>query len=379
MIAILLSHVPHPRMIKRINSLKKIDKIVVIYWDRTFGKSFSVNFLDDVDLIKLEATDDPRMYERLIENKKLLKETAKVLKKYVKDVSLVYISGVEVLPVLNGLLKCNNIPIVLEIADIPANTKIEKMKIVGKFLERSINRLVLSIPDYYVLTSPGYLLYYENKGMDRKRVFVFENVPEKGIFQAAKINSNLFLEKEELVVGYVGGVSYYRLYKSLKTLFEATKGMDKLKVLVAGKGPESDRVMVEAGKYDHVTLTGGYDYYREIIGIYSKIDIVYSVYNVDNFNVRLALPNKLYEAIVQGKPIIVAKGTYLESYVTELGVGYSVPYANVRALRELLETLLSNRTLLYNVSERCLSIREKYYYESVEEKFLRWLEMIRHA
>ncbi|HPP11001.1 MAG TPA: hypothetical protein PLK41_08435, partial [Defluviitoga tunisiensis] len=96
----------------------------------------------------------------------------------------------------------------------------------------------------------------------------------------------------------------------------------------------------------------------------------------DNYNVKLLLPNRLYESIVCGKPIIVARGTYLEEYVKKLGVGFSAPYNDVEALRALIEDINNDRKKLSDISRKCVEIRNDYFYESIEEEFIEWLERI---
>jgi len=76
------------------------------------------------------------------------------------------------------------------------------------------------------------------------------------------------------------------------------------------------------------------------------------------------------------KPIIVAKDTYLEEYVKELGVGFSAPYKDVDALKALIEDIYNNREKLSDISRKCMEIRNNYFYETVEEEFLKWLEQI---
>lgn len=91
---------------------------------------------------------------------------------------------------------------------------------------------------------------------------------------------------------------------------------------------------------------------------------------------RLALPNNLYEAIVCGKPIIVAKGTYLEEYVKKLGVGFSVRHDSVEEIRDIITYLLQRRDSREKIRQRCFEIRDNYFYETVEQKFLGWIQKI---
>jgi len=369
----LSSHIPDPRIIKRLNSLNKFfDESHLLYWERDFGNGFSFAGIEGVISESISTTSDPSLVKRILEDRKLREKTINKILTYDPDV--IYISGVELLWAIKKVPFKRKPIIILEIADLPANTHISKLGFFGKSLEKILINVVKEVPDYYVITSPGfYHGYYEKYGFDKNKFFVFENVPQKNIFKTYEINPEKIMNKEKLVIGYIGAVAYY---SSLKALFEACNNIENVEIVIAGKGPDSEKVENEAKKYKNVKVLGRYNYEQDISRLYSMVDVVYSLYNVDNYNVKLLLPNKLYEAIVCGKPIIVAKDTYLEEYVKELGVGFSAPYKDVDALKALIEDIYNNREKLSDISRKCMEIRNNYFYETVEEEFLKWLEQI---
>ena len=369
----LSSHIPDPRIIKRLNSLNKFfDESHLLYWERDFGNGFSFAGIEGVISESISTTSDPSLVKRILEDRKLREKTINKILTYDPDV--IYISGVELLWAIKKVPFKRKPIIILEIADLPANTHISKLGFFGKSVEKILINVVKEVPDYYVITSPGfYHGYYEKYGFDKNKFFVFENVPQKNIFKTFEINPEKIMNKEKLVIGYIGAVAYY---SSLKTLFEACNNIENVEIVIAGKGPDSEKVENEAKKYKNVKVLGRYNYEQDISRLYSMVDVVYSLYNVDNYNVKLALPNKLYEAIVCGKPIIVAKDTYLEEYVKELGVGFSAPYKDVDALKALIEDIYNDREKLSDISRKCMEIRNDYFYETVEEEFLKWLEQI---
>lgn len=370
---VLSSHVPDPRIIKRIKTLKKISKEThLIYWKRDFGNGFSFSPIEDVSFDCIHTDSNPALLQRFFQNNYLANETAKKIN--ILEPEIIYISGVEMLKIVNKIRWKKKPIIINEIADIPANTHISKHPFLGKTLERYLTTLIKKNADYYVFTSLGfYEGYYKKTGLSENKIFIFENLPSKNIFQNFEITPEKITNKNKLTIGYIGAVSYYL---SLKTLFEACKGINDVEILIAGRGPDSDKVKDEAKHYSNIRIYGEYNYEKEITKLYSMSDIIYSVYNNDNFNVRLALPNKLYESIVCGKPIIVASNTYLEDYVRKLGVGFSVPYKDVKVLRKLIRELVTNKKLITDISDTCMKIRENYFYEKVENDFLNWIKNI---
>jgi glycosyltransferase involved in cell wall biosynthesis len=346
--------------------LSKISSdISVVYWERTHGQGFKIEEFERVDCKKLAATNERGLVKRLLESKKLQQRSFEILKE--RSPELIYVSGIECMPAALKLKRACGSHVIFEIADLPANSYIERFGFFSKPLEALVNGEV-SVADSLVVTSPYYYSdYYKQKTrFNEEDIFLFENVPERSVFSGFKRKPH-----DVFRVAFIGGVRYFN---SIRTLFEAAKEIDGLEVLVAGKGPDSERVLELSKKHSNVKIKGEYNYKKEIASLYSDVDLVYAVYDTKGINERLALPNKLYESIVCGIPIVVSKGTCLEKYVKELGVGFSVSDGNVDELRALfLEIMEKNYKRFQEISEKESEIRESFFYENVEQKFIEWI------
>lgn len=77
--------------------------------------------------------------------------------------------------------------------------------------------------------------------------------------------------------------------------------------------------------------------------IYSQIDVNIACYDTKSvkyaINVRVAEPNKLYESIYFGVPIIVSSNTYVGKRVLELGVGTAIDCSNDEEIVNFIESL----------------------------------------
>lgn len=367
-VVILCSHPPDPRMNKRISSLSKISsQISVVYWKRNFANNFDFCQVDGITNVGFEVGEESFLFSRLINNMKLVKKSVKAISGI--RPTLLYVDGIECMAVAKKLRKRFNFFTILEIADLPAMSHIERMGPFARLLENLVIQEVSSA-DAIVVTSPYYYYdYYRSRtSIGEDDVFVFENVPKRAIFKSFNRR-----EHDSFRVAFIGSIRYF---DSLKTLFEAVKKTEGLEVVISGRGPDYHRIMEQSKEYPNVKVTGGYNYEEEIAALYSDVDLVYSVYDTKRLNVRLALPNRLYEAIVCGIPIVVAKGTCLERYVNELGVGYSVEYRNVEELRSLLMHLKTFPKAMQEISNRESMIAERFFYENREKEFLNWISRL---
>ena len=74
--------------------------------------------------------------------------------------------------------------------------------------------------------------------------------------------------------------------------------------------------------------------------IYSALDAVWAVDEASETNVKLLLPNRMYEAILTGRWLLSATGTELANRVAKLGAGHSLPTdtSDYRAFEKALMT-----------------------------------------
>ena len=136
-------------------------------------------------------------------------------------------------------------------------------------------------------------------------------------------------------------------------LIDVSEELD-INILLAGAGgtkEEYQEIQSYCQNKENVIITGKYDYQKEIKSLYEMVDCVYSVYDNTNLNVRIALPNKLYESIYCELPIIVAKNTYLEEIVNALGVGKAIE--NRKELKILLENWKNKNKDYLEIIENC--------------------------
>lgn len=98
--------------------------------------------------------------------------------------------------------------------------------------------------------------------------------------------------------------------------------------------------------------------------IYSSIDINYILYDASNNNVKLALPNKLYESIAFGCPIICSEDVSLGLLVHGNGFGVA---SSVDDLEKSLDELIVNYEAYRS---RLLGEPETSYLDMQQDKIL---------
>ncbi|BAJ64950.1 MULTISPECIES: glycosyltransferase family 4 protein [Anaerolinea] len=85
--------------------------------------------------------------------------------------------------------------------------------------------------------------------------------------------------------------------------------------------------------------------YRKALELSQSADVLFALYDPAVINNRYSSPNKLFEAMMLGKPIVVAQGTNVDRIVEEWGMGIAIPYGDVDALDEALSRLAEDPDL----------------------------------
>lgn len=316
-ITFIISHRPDNRYIKRFRVLSGNFNINLIFWNKT-NTRIDTN-INNVNILEIHIpANQTNPLKRIPETVLFLRKAYKELLK--TDSDYVYVGNLDMLYIARKYkLKKDLVKIIYEIADLH-RLIIDEQKGIKKLL-RSVLKLIekkyIQLVDILVLTSMKFYDVYYKELIDRNKVVFLPNMPEESTFYG-------YIPKERtgkpFTIGFIGWIRYK---EQLKMLIDAAKETG-IHVLFAGS--DSDGIAFEeyCKNFPFVSFLGTFDYGEKIRELYDQIDCVYAVYDADMNNVRIALPNKLYEAIKCEKPIIVSKGTYLSELVKTYGVGVEV-------------------------------------------------------
>lgn len=139
-------------------------------------------------------------------------------------------------------------------------------------------------------------------------------------------NSFLYKDKScdfgngKITLSYVGGFTTDRCLDVL--IQGATNGLYNL--LIAGYGSKAILEQIEAGKDSPCLKYFGKVNYTDGLRIMYNSDIIYAAYSKTNPNHFYAAPNKYYEAMFVGKPIITTKGINVAEKVMRNQIGFEI-------------------------------------------------------
>ncbi|HYH83629.1 MAG TPA: glycosyltransferase [Longimicrobium sp.] len=97
-------------------------------------------------------------------------------------------------------------------------------------------------------------------------------------------------------------------------------------------------------------------------------DAIVALYAPVNENNRMASPNKVYDALCVGRPVIINAETGISAWVAEVGAGFVVPYGDVAALRDVVARLRERRARAAEEAGRLRELFETGYSWTVAEQ-----------
>ena len=149
---------------------------------------------------------------------------------------------------------------------------------------------------------------------------------------------------DEEVVIYIGSLGPGR---SILEMIDAADNMDQIKFIAGGQGIWAQKVREAAARSENTVFTGPVPA-SSLPDYYGATDVVLGSLDPLLPNHQLAMPNKLFESISAGKPLVAAKGTLVGDITEKEGIGEVVDYGNRESLIQVLEKL------------RSPEVREKY-------------------
>lgn len=200
---------------------------------------------------------------------------------------------------------------------------------------------------------------------------IFPNIPSFSNYDFLKDDKSLKFDNGLLTLAYVGGFINDRFLKELLQLADE----HLINLLIAGYGEENIVELCNSLKErDNVQYLGKVPYQKGLTIMYNS-DIIYAMYCKVSRNNIFAAPNKYYEAMLLGKPIISTKGTILEKKIVDNNMGYVVE-ENYQELKSLVSQIKRDDMLAKGKNARDLWDGK---YQDYTQKFLReeYMELIK--
>lgn len=188
------------------------------------------------------------------------------------------------------------------------------------------------------------------------RVFVIHNSPDVPEIIPASTDYDY---------AYCGALGTRRL---LSEILEEYPRHSHLKFLFAGYGDYVPQAQALQEQYENFRFAGPLPY-AQVLDHQSRAAVIAAIYEPTIRNHRLCAPNKFYEAMALGKPLIVCRGTGIDRVVEQNDIGIVIDY-DAGQFYQALTRLRENPALREQMGRRARALYEKTYTWTIMEQRL---------
>jgi glycosyltransferase involved in cell wall biosynthesis len=201
---------------------------------------------------------------------------------------------------------------------------------------RSCDMIITSSGAVSRTSHPGFREWVK-KRVAGANVVVVENRPIDS-------NSNSLLPRE-FTIGYAGKIREKQMFHTLIKAVEKWPEENKPKLIIAGYGT-ADSQVDELLNSSSINVERIKEYRRnELTDIISKMSVMYALYPTERGNILDgALPTKMFDAAMHGRPSIVNSGCLMSDIATAERIGIPVDPSDIDSIQTALLQIKTEKT-----------------------------------
>ena len=360
---------PDSRVEKEIYSLSKEHTVELLGWDRTKNKKsieertvFINNKEFHYHLICQSAPQGGGFKKTLIPMLKFWYRISYYLKKYQYKYDVIHFCDFDTAAMAFSVVDKNKVKVVYDIFDYYAD---------AHSAPALISKLIRKRENYIINKSNMVILCSEARKQQispayNKTTIIIHNSPSKDTLpKEVHIQGG---KNSRIRLVYVGMLSYGRYLKKMANII---KQHPEFEWHVGGFGELESYFKNLAKTYSNIFFYGKLQY-PEVLFLESQCDIMTAIYDPAVSNHKYAAPNKFYESLILGKPVIMVKGTGMADIVKKYDIGNVIDLDNnsfengfLNGLRRLSKTKKS----LIEKHEKEL-YKEEFSWDIMEKRLL---------
>ena len=190
---------------------------------------------------------------------------------------------------------------------------------------KSLRKLVISLDTHVINHADGVIICSEQRreqisSAHPQKLTVIHNAPPVVLFDYDPREN----EVQRLRIAYVGVLSEGRMIPELLEVISQNEQCYELHI--AGFGILEPLVKQYAEKFRNIIFYGKTEY-AKTLEIENRADVLIALYDPAIANHKYAAPNKFYESLMLGKPMVMCKGTGMADLVKDYGIGVCIDYS----------------------------------------------------
>lgn len=331
---------PDPPVEKMANSLLELGySVTIIGWDRNNNYSINKDKIDFTNgsatrvLFGIQAAYGAGFKGNLVPLSKFQYYLYKWLKKNGEAFEIIHAFDFDTAFLAHKYAKHKNKKLVYHVLDY----YVDSHNLSGK-----IRSIIKKSEDKIIKTSNATIICTEKRKEqinigNLENLFVIHNTPD--ISMVDNETSVMTSKSDKMKIVYVGILAGSRM---LKEIAEVVSRSNNMEFHVGGFGQLEEYFKETADSHENIYFYGKLPY-NKTLALESEGDVMVAIYNPGIRNNQFAAPNKFYEALMIGKPLIMARGTGFDDIIESQKIGVLSDFSS-NGIEESLKEILSKRS-----------------------------------
>lgn len=364
--------IPDSRVEKEICSLSKKHNVELLGWDRTKNLQ-QVEYREVIinekkiicHLICIVAPQGAGYKKIAFVMFRFWIEIVKYIKMHALEYDAVHFCDFDTAAIAFGIAVKRELKVVYDIFDYYADSH----------MAPSLIRMLIRKCENYIIENSDAVLLCSEERINQiapakpKRTVIIHNTPSDVMKKTSISIKTGSIDNRKKIV-YVGMLSEDRFLREIAAVIIANRNVEWH---VAGFGALEDYFRQLEKEQENIFFYGKLKY-SEALYLESKCDIMTAIYDPMVPNHKYAAPNKFYEALMLGKPIIMVKNTGMDKVVEKYGLGEVMAFERGTFEDEFyhaLINLISGESKWSSKKNSAQKIyKEKYSWEIMEDRLL---------
>jgi glycosyltransferase involved in cell wall biosynthesis len=279
-----------------------------------------------------------------------------------KKLQIIHCHDLWVLPAAAILVFIKRCKLIYDAHEYYAGLEIFRHHKIRKKLWMITESLIVGKVDVLLTVSEPLAMLYKKRYARLKRIEVIRNLPLK-----EKIPDNieklLPLSDSRKSILYQG---HFRPGRGLLNLIKSLHYVENAHLFLIGGGEmESElRLLVEDNALQEKVTFMGYIPTAKLIQTSRCADLGLVLFEPTSLNYSYALPNKFFEYIMAGLPVLASNIKTFEDYINKYEIGLTVDPSNVQEIAKKIMTMISDDTQMRIWQQKAVKASEELNWES---------------
>lgn len=259
--------------------------------------------------------------------------------------------------------------IVYDIADYYVDSHNLKNTALGSMIEKKEHNIINKADAVIICTEER---KNQIKGTHPKKLVIIHNAPKKSTSYTKHQKTFEINRSEKIKIVYVGILDESRL---LKEMADVIKSKNNCELHIAGFG-QLEKYFINLANDNNRINYYGKVLYTDTLYMENQCDIITAIYDPSIPNHKYAAPNKFYEALMLGKPLIMVQNTGMDKYVSEYDLGEVIEYSK-EGFEKGLNRLINRKEEWDDISKKSKALYNKEFsWEEMERRIINLYQYI---